>query len=130
MNSVDISENATKYIHRAVKIRLLPTKEQEFLFRKSAGAARWAYNYFLLAKAIAQQKFYEFKRQIRYKAEMYGIEVIEADKCFASSKTCSKCGNVKQDLKLSDRRYVCSVCGLQLDRDLNAAVNLANYKAA
>ena len=83
-----------------------------------------------LAKAIAKQKFYEFKRQIRYKAEMYGIKVVEADRFYASSKTCSHCGHVKRELKLSDRTYVCPVCGAKLNRDLNAAVNLANYQKA
>lgn len=83
-----------------------------------------------LAEAIAKQKFYEFKRQIQYKAEMYGIKVVEVDRWYASSKTCSHCGHIKSDLKLSDRIYVCPMCGAKLDRDLNAAINLANYKAA
>ena len=81
-----------------------------------------------LADAIAKQKFYEFKRQIRYKAEMYGIRVIEAGRWYASSKTCSHCGHVKKELRLSDRMYICPDCGIRLDRDLNAAINLANYK--
>ena len=83
-----------------------------------------------LSEAVAKQKFYEFKRQIQYKAEMYGIKVIEASRWYASSKTCSHCGNVKKDLKLSDRMYICPVCGAKMDRDLNAAINLANYKTA
>ncbi len=83
-----------------------------------------------LAEVIAKQKFYEFKRQIKYKAEMFGIKVVEVDRWYASSKTCSHCGHIKKDLKLSDRIYVCPVCGAKLDRDLNAAINLANYKAA
>ena len=83
-----------------------------------------------LSEAIAKQKFYEFKRQIQYKAEMYGIKIIEADRFYASSKTCSCCGHIKKDLKLSDRIYICPVCGAKLDRDLNAAINLANYKTA
>lgn len=83
-----------------------------------------------LSEAIAKQKFYEFKRQIQYKSEMYGIKIIEAERFYASSKTCSCCGYVKKDLKLSDRTYICPVCGAKLDRDLNAAVNLANYKIA
>ncbi|SHK32492.1 putative transposase [Selenomonas ruminantium] len=82
-----------------------------------------------LAEAIAKQKFYEFKRQIKYKAEMYGIKVVEVNRFYASSKTCSHCGHIKTDLKLSDRIYVCPVCGAKLDRDLNAAINLANYNA-
>lgn len=83
-----------------------------------------------LADAIAKQKFHEFKRQIKYKAEIYGIRVVEVDRWYASSKTCSHCGHIKNDLKLSDRIYICPVCGTKLDRDLNAAINLANYKAA
>ena len=81
-----------------------------------------------LSKAIAEQKFYEFKRQIKYKCEMYGIEFVEVGRFYASSKTCSHCGHVKVDLKLSDRIYKCSECGLMIDRDLNAAINLANYQ--
>lgn len=83
-----------------------------------------------LSESVAKQKFYEFKIQIKYKAEMYGIKVVVADRFYASSKTCSHCGNVKKDLKLSDRIYVCPVCGAKLDRDLNAAINLANYKTS
>ena len=81
-----------------------------------------------LSRAIAEQKFFEFKRQIRYKCERYGIEFVEVGRFYASSKTCSKCGHVKEDLKLSDRIYKCTQCGLVIDRDLNAAINLANYK--
>lgn len=81
-----------------------------------------------LSKAIAEQKFYEFKRQIKYKCEMYGIEFVEVDRFYASSKTCSHCGQIKVDLKLSDRIYKCAECGLTIDRDLNAAINLANYQ--
>ena len=82
-----------------------------------------------LSRAIAEQKFYEFKRQIRYKCEQYGIEFVEVDKFYASSKICSHCGHLKPDLRLSDRIYKCSECGLTIDRDLNAAINLANYKS-
>ncbi len=80
-----------------------------------------------LAKAISEQKFYEFKRQIIYKSELYGITLVEVPTFYPSSKTCSICGNIKKDLKLSDRTYKCSKCGSVIDRDLNAAINLANY---
>lgn len=80
-----------------------------------------------LSKAIAQQKLYEFKRQIKYKSEKYGIEFVEADKWYPSSKRCSCCGGIKSDLKLKDRVFKCE-CGFVLDRDLNAALNLANYR--
>lgn len=81
-----------------------------------------------LSKALSQQKLYEFKRQIQYKCEYYGIEFIEADKWFPSSKLCSSCGNKKVDLKLSDRTYHCINCGLTIDRDYNASLNLSRYK--
>lgn len=81
-----------------------------------------------LSRAIAEQKFYEFKRQIRYKCERYGIAFVEVDRFYASSKTCSHCGHIKAGLRLSDRIYKCDDCGLVIDRDLNAAINLANYK--
>ena len=80
------------------------------------------------AKSIADAKWYEFRRQILYKAELYGIEVILADRFYPSSKTCSCCGNYKKDLKLKDRVYICNECGLKIDRDINAAINLANYQ--
>ena len=79
-----------------------------------------------LSKAIGQQKLYEFKRQIQYKCKKYGIEFVEADTWYPSSKTCSCCGAIKSDLKLKDRVFKCE-CGFVLDRDLNAAINLANY---
>lgn len=80
-----------------------------------------------LSKAIQKQKWYEFIRQISYKCERYGIEFIQVDRFYPSSKMCSSCDNIKSDLKLSDRTYVCT-CGLEIDRDLNAALNLARYK--
>lgn len=81
-----------------------------------------------LSKDIANSKWYEFRRQILYKAELYGIEVVLADRFYPSSKTCSCCGSYKKDLKLNDRTYICDECGLTIDRDVNAAINLANYE--
>lgn len=80
-----------------------------------------------LSKAIQQQSFYEFKRQIQYKSEWNNIKFIEIDRWYPSSKTCSECGCVKSDLKLSDREFVCPSCGIVLDRDYNASVNIKNY---
>ena len=82
-----------------------------------------------LAEAVSKQGFYEFKRQIAYKCEKYGIELVEVPTFYPSSKTCSCCGRVKKELKLSDRVYRCENCGLEMDRDLNASINLANYAA-
>ena len=83
-----------------------------------------------LAKAIQKQKFYEFKRQISYKCQKYGIALVEVPTFYPSSKTCSCCGCIKRDLKLSDRIYRCNECGLVIDRDFNASLNLANYQSA
>ena len=80
-----------------------------------------------LSNAIQQQCFYEFYRQIEYKSSWNNIKFIEADKWFPSSKICSKCGNIKKELKLSDRVYVCEECGCIIDRDLNASINLMKY---
>ncbi|MER1985268.1 MAG: transposase [Solibacillus sp.] len=79
-----------------------------------------------LAKAVAQQKFYEFTRQMAYKCEKSGIEFLQVGRFFPSSKTCSACGEIKTDLRLSDRTFKCS-CGFVEDRDVNASLNLANY---
>ena len=83
-----------------------------------------------LAEKIAEQKFYEFKRQMKYKCQFNKIEFFEADRWYPSSKTCSRCGGIKKDLKLSDRTYTCNECGLVIDRDKNASINLGNYKLA
>lgn len=79
-----------------------------------------------LSKAIQQQGFYEFRRQIEYKSAWNNISVIIADRFFPSSKLCSCCGAIKKDLKLSDRVYKCE-CGNVIDRDYQAALNLKKY---
>ena len=80
-----------------------------------------------LAKAIQDQSFYEFKRIISYKANWNNIKIIEVPRFYPSSKTCSKCGSIKKDLKLSDRKYICLECGCVIDRDYNASINLMKY---
>ena len=79
-----------------------------------------------LSKAVQQQGFYEFRRQIKYKSEWNNIQVIIADRFFPSSKLCSCCGNIKKNLKLSDRIYKCE-CGNIIDRDFQASLNLKIY---
>lgn len=79
-----------------------------------------------LSKAVQQQKFYEFRRQIEYKSAWNNIPVVIADRFFSSSKLCSCCGSIKKDLKLSDRIYKCE-CGNVIDRDYQAALNLKQY---
>ncbi|NEQ73726.1 MAG: IS200/IS605 family element transposase accessory protein TnpB [Okeania sp. SIO2C9] len=78
-----------------------------------------------LAKAVADMGFYEFRRQLEYKCELYGSELIIIDRWFPSSKTCSRCGQVKESLSLSERVFNCEHCNFSCDRDLNAALNLA-----
>jgi putative transposase len=77
-----------------------------------------------LAQAISDVGFYEFKRQLLYKANWYGARVVLADRWEPSSKRCSGCGWLDEELTLSDRTFRCQQCGLVLDRDLNAAINL------
>ena len=81
-----------------------------------------------LSKKIQEQCFHKFIQIMKYKCEWNGIKFIQADRFYPSSKTCSCCGNVKYNLKLKDRVYKCDKCGLEIDRDLNASINLMNYK--
>ncbi len=80
-----------------------------------------------LSKAISSQKFFEFKTKLMSKCKQNNIELRIVDRFYPSSKTCSNCGKIKKDLKLSDRIYKCD-CGFTIDRDLNASINLKNAK--
>lgn len=80
-----------------------------------------------LSKAIAEQCFYEFYRQIEYKSAWNNIKFIIAERFYPSSKRCSCCGHIKKDLKLSSRIYKCDNCNNVIDRDKNASINLFNY---
>ena len=82
-----------------------------------------------LSKAIAEQCLYDFKVKLKYKCEFNGIEFVEADKWYPSSKTCSECGHIKSRLSLSERTYICEDCGVAIDRDYNASINLSRYSA-
>ena len=79
-----------------------------------------------LSEAVQQQGLYEFRRQIEYKSSWNNITVIIADRYFPSSKLCSCCGEIKKDLRLSDRIYTCD-CGNIIDRDFQASLNLKRY---
>jgi putative transposase len=88
-----------------------------------------------LAQAIADVGFGEFTRQLRYKAAWYGARVVVADRWYPSSKTCSGCGWVDEALSVADRVFCCRnparpECRLVLDRDLNAAINLAKLASS
>jgi len=80
-----------------------------------------------LSKAIQEQCWYEFYRQIQYKSSWNNIKFIEADRFFPSSKLCSSCGCINKNLKLSDRIYICPDCGNEIDRDYQASLNLKQY---
>ena len=80
-----------------------------------------------LSKAVAQQKFYEFRVKLEYKCRLNEIELRIVDRFYPSSKLCNNCGSIKKDLKLSDRVYKCG-CGYSQDRDLNSSLNLRDAK--
>ena len=82
-----------------------------------------------LSGAIQEQCLSSFIRKIKYKCEWNGIGFVQADRFFPSSKICSNCGCIKRNLRLSDRIYKCDECGIIIDRDYNAAVNLSKYVA-
>ena len=75
-----------------------------------------------LSKAVASQKFYEFRRKLEAKCKELGIELRIVDRWYPSSKLCHECGYIKNDLKVSDREYICE-CGYHADRDFNASLN-------
>ena len=77
-----------------------------------------------LAKAISDMGFGEFKRQLEYKVKLRNGRVLYVDRFYPSSKTCSECGNKKDKMSLSEREYECEKCGVVLDRDINAAINI------
>jgi putative transposase len=112
------------YIHKATS-NLVKTKP-EMLVVEDLGVSNMVKNH-KLAKSIQNAMFGEIYRQLKYKCEWNGIKFVTADRFYPSSKICSKCGNIKEDLTLKDRIYVCPHCGNVIDRDLNASINLKNY---
>ena len=83
-----------------------------------------------LSRAISDAGWGEFRRMLEYKGEWYGCRIVVAPRFYPSSKTCSGCGAVKAELALSERVFTCEACGLVIDRDLNAAVNLEHLAQA
>jgi len=80
-----------------------------------------------LARALSDAGFGELRRMLEYKCQWYGAELVVASRWYPSSKTCSGCGAIRAELSLQDRIFRCPDCGLELDRDLNAAINLAGW---
>lgn len=117
----DIANARKDYLH---KITSKIIDENQVIVLENLNLSGMVKNH-KLAKAISDVGMGEFRRQLEYKAEWYGRKIIIVDRYFPSSKLCSCCGQIKKELKLSERTYKCD-CGLEIDRDLNAARNLAN----
>lgn len=120
----------TDYINKIVN-EVVKTKPQ-FITIESLNITGMMKNRHL-SKAISNQRFYEFRTKLINKAKILNIEIRLADTFYPSSKLCSCCSNIKHDLKLKDRTYKCTHCGLEIDRDYNASLNLMkcqNYKLA
>ena len=77
-----------------------------------------------LSRRILDCSWYTFRQQLTYKANLYGCNLIVIPKYYPSSKSCSSCGNINNNLKLTDREYICPNCSLTLDRDYNASLNI------
>ncbi len=77
-----------------------------------------------LAQSVSDSNFGEIRRQLEYKSTWHGCHLVVIDRFYPSSKTCSACGDVKAELSLSERTFICEACGVVLDRDVNAAINL------
>lgn len=140
----DRTKKSNNYLKQSLKLNKLHTKianiRNDFLHKLTSVLSRH-YKCFgveklnvsgmlknhRIAKAVSDVSFYEFKRQLLYKSSLYGNRVVEADTFYPSSKICSQCGSIKQDLKLSERIYKCKDCGVSLDRDYNASLNLLEY---
>lgn len=131
MAKFEVPEGGTA---QAYRFALAPSLAQVRAFRSHAGAARKAYNTMRSAggarkrglnRALADAALAEARRMLSYKARWYGSVLVEADRYYPSSKLCSGCGRRKPNLTLADQTYACNHCGLRIDRDLNAAANLA-----
>ncbi len=134
-NLIKLEKQLLKVNHRRTNIRHnylhhittdIVNREPMFVVMEDLNVKGMMKNKYL-AKAIQQQSFYVFYRQMQYKCLWNNIKFIEVDRWYPSSKTCSNCGCVKDQLKLSERKYVCQRCGFVIDRDRNASINLMKY---
>lgn len=121
-----LSNIRLNYIHQVTRM-IVKTKPSRIVMEDLNIKGMMKNKY--LSKAIAEQCLYDFKLKMKYKCEFCGIDFVEADRYYPSSKLCSCCGSIKKDLKLKDRIYKCS-CGLNINRDYNASINLSRYKLA
>ncbi len=140
----DKTKKSNNYLKQNLKLRKIHTKianmRNDFLHKLTSILANH-YKYFCveslnvqgmmknhnLARSISDVSFFEFKRMLAYKSAYRGNEVIEADRFYPSSKTCHCCGYKKEFLTLSERIFQCENCGITIDRDYNASLNLKRY---
>lgn len=108
------------YLHK-ISIQLI--RENQTIYVEDLNVKGMLSNH-NLAKSIQEMSWYEFVRQLEYKAKWYGRNLVKIDRFYPSSKTCNNCGYIKQDLKLNDREWICPRCGKEIDRDYNAAKNI------
>jgi putative transposase len=108
------------YLHK-VSIQLI--RENQTIYIENLNIKGMLSNHHL-AKSIQEMSWYEFVRQLEYKAKWYGRSIVKIDRFYPSSKTCNNCGYIKQDLTLKDRNWVCPKCHTEIDRDYNVALNI------
>ena len=121
-----VSDSRSDYLHKATT---MITKSYGYVAIENLNVSGMAKNH-SLAKAIRDCGFYEFRRQLEYKAKWYGSELKTIGQFEPSSKTCSTCGYIKQDLTLDDREWTCENCKTKHDRDINAAINILKFSYA
>ncbi len=119
-----LTDIRTNYIHQVTTE--IVRREPSFIVMEDLNVKGMMKNKHL-ARAVQEQKLAEFYRIMSYKCEWHGIKFMTVDRFYPSSKTCSVCGNIKKDLKLSDRTYYCEHCGTVIDRDMNASINLYQH---
>ena len=122
-----LADIRVNHVHQAT--RIIINRKPRFICLEDLNVQGMMKNKHLSEK-VQEQNFYEFRRQIEYKAQWARIPVVIADRWYPSSKTCIECGYVNKDLKLSDRTYVCPVCGNVIGRDFQASLNLKRYGEA
>jgi putative transposase len=115
-----IKNQRLDYLHN---ITTKIVKENQIIILEDLNVSGMMINH-KLSKAIAELGLYEMRKQIEYKSKWYGREMVLVSRWYPSSKKCSCCGNIKYNLKLSDRIYKCDNCGLEIDRDVNASINI------
>ncbi len=120
-----LTDIRTNYIHQVTTE--IVRREPSFIVMEDLNVKGMMKNKHL-ARAVQEQKLAEFYRIMSYKCEWHGIKFMTVDRFYPSSKTCSVCGNIKKDLKLSDRTYICENCGTVIDRDMNASINLYQHE--